>query len=153
LPPEVILPENAHQYDSVELFHVPIDLKREFDQATEKNVKDVCGWPANTSGKLINSQVRIEEIFTHQLKNVYSFIKVPSTESSVHLIWNLIKDKFFIQTGDNRWEFWRAPNERRWLHFDQSETGDFAGIAMSHKEYDLDKNEYVIVHDFTLAVR
>jgi hypothetical protein len=152
LPPEVILPENVHQYDSVELFHVPIDLKREFEQATEKSVKDVCGWPANTSGKLINSQIRIEEMFTPQLKNVYSFIKVPSTESAVHLIWNLIKDKFFIQTGGDRWEFWRAPNARRWLHFDQSETGDFAGIAMSHREYDLDRNEYVIVHDFTLAV-
>jgi hypothetical protein len=152
LPPEVILPENVHQYDPIELFHVPIDLKREFDQATEENVKNVCGWPANTSGKLINSQLRIEEIFTPQLKNVYSFIKVSSTESAVHLIWNLIKDKFFIQTGDDRWEFWRAPNARRWLHFDQSETGDLAGIAMSHREYDLERNEYVIVHDFTLAV-
>jgi hypothetical protein len=152
LPPEVILPENLHQYDPIELFHVPIDLKREFDQATEKNVKDACGWPANTSGKLINSQIRIEELFTPQLKNIYSFIKVPSTESAVHLIWNLIKDKFFIQTGDDRWEFWRASNARRWLHFDQSETGDFAGIAMSHREYDLERNEYVIVHDFTLAV-
>jgi hypothetical protein len=152
LPPEVILPENIHQYDPIEIFHVPIDLKREFDQATEKNVKDVCGWPANTSGKLINSQSRIEDIFTPQLKNVYSFIKVPSTESAIHLIWNLIKNKFFIQTGDDRWEFWRAPNARRWLHFDQSETGDFAGIAMSHREYDLERNEYVIVHDFTLAV-
>jgi hypothetical protein len=152
LPPEVILPENEHQYDPIELFHIPIDLKREFYQATEKNVKDVCGWPANTSGKLINSQIRIEEIFTPQLKNVYSFIKVPSTESAVHLIWGLIKDKFFIQTGDDRWEFWRAPNARRWLHFDQSETGDFAEIAMSHREYDLERNEHVIVHDFTLAV-
>jgi hypothetical protein len=152
LPPEVVLPENEHQYDPIELFHVPIDLKREFDQATEKNVKDVCGWPANTSGKLINSQIRIEEIFTPQLKNIYSFIKVPSTEPAGHLIWNLIKDRFFIQTGDSRWEFWRAPNAMRWLHFDQSETGDFAGIAMSHREYDLERNEYVIVHDFTLAV-
>jgi hypothetical protein len=152
LPPEVILPENVYQYDPVELFHVPIDLKREFDQATEKNVKDVCGWPANTSGKLINSQLRIEEIFTPQLKNIYSFIRVPSTESAVHLIWNLVKGRFFIQTGDDRREFWRAPNARRWLHFDQSETGDFAGIAMSHREYDLERNEYVVVHDFTLAV-
>jgi hypothetical protein len=152
LPPEVIPSENIHQYDPVELFHVPIDLKREFDQATEKNVKDVCGWPANTNGKLINSQLRIEEIFTPQLKNIYSFVKAPSTESAVHLIWKLIKDKFFIQTGGDRWEFWRAPNARRWLHFDQSETGDFAGVAMSHREYDLDRNEYVIVHDFTLAV-
>jgi hypothetical protein len=152
LPPEVIMPENVHQYDSVELFHVPIDLKREFDQATEKNVKDVCGWPANTSGKLINSQLRVEELFTPQLKNIYSFIKIPSTESAVHQIWNLIKDRFFIQTGGDRWEFWRAPNARRWLHFDQSETGDFAGIAMSHREYDLERNEYVIIHDFTLAV-
>ena len=152
LPPEVVLPENEHQYDSTELYHVPIDLKRDFEQATEKNVKDVCGWPTNTSGKLINSQIKIEEIFTPQLKNTYSFIKVPSTESAVHLIWNLIRDKFFIQIGHDRWEFYRAPNARRWLHFDQSETGDFAGIAMSHREYDINTNEYVIIHDFTLAI-
>jgi hypothetical protein len=152
LPPEVVLPENEHQYDSTELYHVPIDLKRDFEQATEKNVKDVCGWPTNTSGKLINSQIKIEEIFTPQLKNTYSFIKVPSTESAVHLIWNLIRDKFFIQIGHDRWEFYRAPNARRWLHFDQSETRDFAGIAMSHREYDINTNEYVIIHDFTLAI-
>jgi hypothetical protein len=152
LPPEVILPENEHQYDPAELFHVPVDLKREFDQAAEKSVKDVCGWPANTSGKLINSRFRVEEMFTPQLKNIYSFIKAPSTEPAGRMIWNLVRDKFFIQTGGGRWEFWRAGNARRWLHFDQSETGDFAGIAMSHREYDLKRNEYVVVHDFTLAV-
>ena len=64
----------------------------------------------------------------------------------------MIRDKFFIQTGHDRWEFYRAPNARRWLHFDQSETGDFAGIAMSHREYDINTNEYVIIHDFTLAI-
>jgi len=152
LPPEMVYPDNLHTFDPSELYHVPIDLKREFEQATEKNVKDVCGWPANTSGKLINSQLRIEEIFTPQLKNVYSYIKVPATEPAKHLIWNQIKDKFFIQTGPDRWEFYRAPRARRYLHFDQAETGDFAGIAMSHREYDLKRNEFIIVHDFVLAV-
>ena len=152
LPPEMVYPDSIHTYDESEIYHVPIDLKREFEQATEKNVKDVCGWPANTSGKLINSQLRIEEIFTPQLKNLYSYIKVASTDPAKNLIWNQIKDKFFIQTGPNRWEFYRAPRARRWLHFDQAETGDFAGIAMSHREYDIQQNEFVIVHDFTLAV-
>lgn len=151
-PAEVIDPSDEAEYDPTELYHVPIDLKRDFEQACEKNVKDVCGWPANTSGKLINSQTRIEEIFTPQLKNVYTYIRVPSTEPSAHLIWNQIKDKFFIQSGNARWEFYRAPRARRWLHFDQAETGDFAGVAMSHREYDMGRNEYVIVHDFTLAI-
>jgi hypothetical protein len=151
LPPEMIYPDSLHIYDESEVYHVPIDLKREFEQDTERNVKNVCGWPANTSGKLINSQARIEEIFTPQLKNLYSYIKVASTDPAGHLIWNQIKDRFFIQTGPNRWEFYRAPRARRWLHFDQAETGDFAGIAMSHREYDLQSNEFVIVHDFTLV--
>jgi hypothetical protein len=152
LPPEIVHPDNLHTYDESEIYHVPIDYRRDFEQATEKNVKDVCGWPANASGKLINSQARIEDIFTPQLKNLYSYIKVASTDPAKHLIWNQIKDKFFIQTGPNRWEFYRAPRARRWLHFDQAETGDFAGIAMSHREYDLKNNEFIIVHDFTLAV-
>jgi hypothetical protein len=152
LPPEMVYPDNLHTYDESEIYHVPIDLKRDFEQATEKNVKDACGWPANSSGKLINSQLRIEEIFTPQLKNLYSYIKVASTDPSKHLIWDQIKDRFFIQTGPNRWEFYRAPRARRWLHFDQAETGDFAGIAMSHREYDLHRNEFVIIHDFILAV-
>jgi hypothetical protein len=152
LPPEMVYPDSLHTYDESELYHVPIDLKREFEQDTERNVKNVCGWPANTSGKLINSQVRIEEMFTPQLKNIYSYIKVASTDSANHLIWDQIKDKFFIQTGPNRWEFYRVPRARRWLHFDQAETGDFAGVAMSHREYDLMSNEFVVVHDFTLAV-
>lgn len=152
LPPEMVHPDSLHTYDEAELYHVPIDLKREFEQSTEKNVKDVCGWPANTSGKLINSQARIEEIFTPQLKSVYSYIKVASTDPAERLVWNQIKDKFFIQTGPDRWEFYRAPRAGRWLHFDQAETGDLAGIAMSHREYDLKRNEFVIVHDFVLAV-
>ena len=152
LPPEMVYPDSLHSYDELELFHVPIDLKREFEQDTERNVKNVCGWPANTSGKLINSQTKIEEIFTPQLKNLYSYIKVASTDPAERLIWDQIKNKFFIQTGPDRWEFYRAPRARRWLHFDQAETGDLAGIAMSHREYDLHQNEFIIVHDFVLAV-
>jgi hypothetical protein len=152
LPPEIVHPDSLHTYDESEVYHVPVDLRREFEQDTERNVKNVCGWPANTSGKLINSQSRIEEIFTPQLKNLYSYIKVASTDPAKNLIWNQIKDKFFIQTGPDRWEFYRAPRARRWLHFDQAETGDFAGIVMGHREYDLKTNEFVIVHDFTLAV-
>jgi len=152
LPPEIVYPENLHNYDIHEVYNVPIDLRREFEEACEKNVKDICGWPANTSGKLISSTVKIEEVFTSQLKNIYSYLKVPSTEPAERLIWNQIKDKFFIKTGPDRWEFYRAPRARRWLHFDQSETGDFAGIAMSHREYDIKRNEFIIVHDFTIAV-
>lgn len=151
-PAEIVSEGHEGEYNADEVYHVPIDLKREFEQATEKSVKDICGWPANTSGKLINSQSKIEEIFTPQLKNTYTYLLVPSTESSQKLIWNKIKDKFFIEVAPNNWEFYRAPRARRWLHFDQAEAGDFAGIAMSHKEYDVNSNEYVIVHDFTLAV-
>jgi hypothetical protein len=152
LPPEMVYPDSLHTFDESEIYHVPIDLKREFEQDTERNVKNVCGWPANTSGKLINSQARIEEIFTPQLKNIYKYIKVASTDPAKHLIWNQIKNRFFIQTGPDRWEFYRAPRARRWLHFDQAETGDFAGIAMSHREYDIKRNEFIIVHDFILAI-
>jgi len=90
LPPEMVYPDSLHTYDKSEIYHVPIDLKREFEQATEKNVKDVCGWPANTSGKINkfsgknrgNIHPSIEKcVFVYQ-SCIYRFSKTFNLESN-----------------------------------------------------------------------
>jgi hypothetical protein len=119
---------------------------------TIKNVKDYCGYPAGMTDKLIQEMSLIEDVFSPQLKNFYTYIYAPSNQSANQLLWNQVRDKFFIKIGERRYEFYRAPRERRWIHFDQSETGDIAGIVISHPEWDVKKEEIVIVHDLTIAI-
>jgi hypothetical protein len=57
-----------------------------------------------------------------------------------------------MKIGERRYEFYRAPRERRWIHVDQAETGDIASIVISHPEWDVKKGETIIVHDMTIAI-
>lgn len=152
--PSEVLPniEVVSQYAPQDIYWVPIDLKSRFVENCTKNVKDFCGWPAGSQDKLIREHSLIEDMFSPQLKNFPTFIFAPSTSAAGGLLWNQIKDRFFVKMGERRYEFYRAPREKRWLHFDQSETGDFTGIVMSHPEWDMEKGEMVIVHDFTIAI-
>lgn len=152
LPAEIVTDERAGEFAEEEIYNVPVDLHRLFTESTVKNVKDYCGWPAGTTDKLIQDTGLIEDIFTPQLKNFYTYIYAPSNQSANQLLWNQVRDKFFLKIGEKRYEFYRAPRERRWAHVDQSETGDMTGIVFSHPEYDLEKSEIVIVHDMTIAI-
>jgi len=152
LPAEIIDEVRAKDFSSDEVFDVPIDLNRVFMENTIKCVKDYCGYPAGMTDKLIQEMSLIEGVFSPQLKNFYTYIYAPSTQSANQLLWNQVRDKFFLKIGEHRYEFYRAPRERRWMHFDLSETGDIAGIVVSHPEWDVKKEEIVIVHDFTIAI-
>lgn len=151
-PAEILVPEVVHKYSKDDIFNVPIDLKSRFVENCTKNVKDFCGWPAGSQDKLIREHSLIEEVFSPQLKNFSTYIYAPSTVSAKNLIWDQVRDKFFVKIGPNRYEFYRSPREQRWLHFDQSETGDICGCVMSHPEWDMEKGEIVVVHDFTIAI-
>ncbi|MGL5913547.1 MAG: hypothetical protein ACRCZB_05225 [Bacteroidales bacterium] len=150
-PAEVLNPNNIDMYPKDEILNVPIDLKREYVESTTRAVKNTGGYPSGSSDKLISEQSLIENIFTPQLKNIQTYIMAPSTKPSAQLLWNEVRDKFFIKIGE-RYEFYRAPKARRVLSFDLSETGDMMGISMSHWELDIRRGEKIIVHDFTLAV-
>ena len=150
-PAEVLNENNIHLYPKEEIIQVPIDLKREYIESTTRAVKNTGGYPSGSLDKLIRDHTIIENIFTPQLKNFTTYILAPSTKAAEGLLWNQVRDKFFVKIG-GRYEFYRASRARRVLSFDLAETGDILGIAMSHWEWDLVNLEKVCVHDFTIAV-
>ncbi len=160
-PPKILRTEDeilAHPRD--EVYNVPIDLKRAFEENCPKNVKDYCGWPAGSQDKLFSDPSVIESMFTPALKNIYSYIEAPANQPAEGLIWNTIGPKLFIKVGERRWEFYRAPHVPRFIHIDQSESGDFTAISMVHAETWIKVDELghripltIIVADFTLAIR
>lgn len=150
-PAKVLEKEEVKDYPSDEIFNVPIDLYKLFIENCLKNVKDYCGWPTGQAGMLIRDKQLVDNIFISGLKNEYTYIYAPASKNPLHLIWNIIKDRFFIKY-DKGYEFWRNPQERRFMHVDQSETGDVASIAMVHPEFDVDSDQIIPVVDFVLPL-
>lgn len=151
-PPKLLRSEaEISQYDAGEIYNVPIDLRMAFEENVVKNVKDYCGWPGGSSDKLIRDSYVIEKMFTPRLRNIYGHIMAPSDKSSKGLIWMQVRDKFFTPCGNNRYELYRSSQELRYLHVDQSETGDATGISMVHPEITVD-GDFVFVTDFTISI-
>lgn len=150
-PAKVLLPEEVSQYPEDEIYNVPIDLKQVFEENTLKNVKDYCGWPAGSKGVLVRDEKVIENMFVPSLRNIYTYIRAPETMNPDHLIWDTVHKQFF-NTYDKGYEFWRNPAEKRYLHIDQSESGDVACIGMCHPETDGKTGKTLIVVDFCIPI-
>ena len=114
-------------------------------------VKDYGGWPSGSQSKVIDDFSIIDDMFTPQLNNIYTYIYAPADIKPEGLIWNQIKDKFFIKISENKYEFYRASKEKRYIHIDQSETGDMASITMLHPEVNK-KGEIVQIVDFNIVI-
>lgn len=152
-PPKVLDEESASQYITSDIIKVPIDLMKMFSEKDlVKVIKDYAAWPAGSDTKIINNKKLIEKIFYPNLKNVYDAITAPAEKDPKHLIWDQIRDKFFIEVAPGRWEFYRASKEFRVLSVDQSETGDITSICMDHLELD-EKGEKVAVNDFNIPIK
>lgn len=150
--PAKILEENeVANYNKEEVYDVPIDLKKLFVIDCLKNVKDYCGYPAGAKGMLIRDEKYIDSMFVDTLRNVYTYIIAPEGSLPNHLIWDTIYKRFWIKY-DKGYEFYRAPNEKRYLHIDQSESGDVASIAMVHPELDPKTGTTIVVTDFTIPI-
>lgn len=150
-PAKILLPEEISEFNKDEVYNVPIDVKNLFEENIIKSVKDYCGWPSGSQGSLVRDDSIIEKMFDNSLKNIYSNIYAPENMDSRHLIWNEIKDQFFVKI-DKGYEFYRNPSEKRYLHVDQAETGDMAGISMVHPETDKKSGDIIYVTDFTIAI-
>ena len=150
-PAIIRIDSQRQEYNEDEIIDVPIDLKGLFEENLLKNIKDYAGWPAGSQGKLFKDVNIIDNMFSMQLRNIYSFIKAPDDQPAKGLIWGIVHKQFFIQHGKNQYEFYRAPDERRFMHIDQSETGDQTGISCVHVEMDK-HGEYVYVTDFTIVI-
>lgn len=149
-PPKVLQPKEVSEYSKSDVYEVPIDVKQKFVNDTKKMVADYAGYPAGGMAKLISDFRYIEEMFTDELVNIYDYIVAPANQKPEKLIWNQIRDDFFITIG-KRTEFYRAPNAKRAIHIDLAEKNDMAAIAMSHFEIGIDGEKYVI-NDFTIGI-
>jgi len=150
-PPRILTTADYNTVPEHEVFHVPIDIEIAFKENVTKAVKDFCGWPAGSQERLLRDEKTINSIFSSKLRNVYSYLYCDSRDSHERLLWNQVKDIFFVRHGVNEYEFWRSPNERRYLHIDLSESGDLTGIGMCHPEINRD-GSLVVVVDFSLAL-
>jgi len=139
------------KYNPEEIVDVPIDLYGLYKQDPVKIVKDYCGYPSEGDDKLITDYAVIEDMFDKQLKNIEGSIKAQATKRPEFLIWEQVKDIFFIKTGNLKYNFYRASREKRYLAVDQSTTTDATGIVMLHPEMDY-RGEMVVVIDFSIVI-
>lgn len=150
-PPMIVDPKDVDQYNPEEIFWVPDDVRHLFERDLVRNLKDYAGWPAGSDDKLISDYQVLEDMFSSQLQNIYSYITAPADETPEKLIWNQIRNKFFVHVGHGSYELVRNPREVRYIAVDQSVANDFTGITMVHPEMN-DKGEFVFVLDFTLNI-
>lgn len=154
-----ILSENeVKNYNENEVIWIPEKTKSgdnyriKFEQNLIKSLKDHAGVPAGSDDYLITNPFIIEQMFYENLKNVYTYIMAPANRNPEKLIWDQIAREFFIHYENNNYEFYRAAQEYRYLHVDQSLSGDITSIAMVHPEIDK-KGQNIIIVDFTINIR
>lgn len=155
----------ASTYDKQDLIWCPtwditnsgkLNLKSLANQNAVEFLRDWAGIPAGSADRIFQSTQVIEDIFDNDLRNIYTSITADYMDEPEHLIWNKIKDKFFVKFGD-KYIFYREPNSKRVLAVDQSTTGDATAITIAHNEYikPLDGSEdikTVTVIDMTIVI-
>lgn len=125
-------------------------------QNASEFLRDWAGIPAGSADRIFAEGRIVEAIFDNDLRNIYTSITADSMDEPEHLIWNQIKDRFFINFN-GRYIFYREPNVKRVLAVDQSISGDATAITMSHWEYIKDKQNHdepknVMVCDFNIVI-
>ena len=146
--------DNGHErelYDKEDIIEVPIDKKIAFKNNLKKQLADYAAWPAGGLAKVIDNRIIIDQMFSSQLNNIYSYVYAPSNKPPEHLIWNQIVGEFFIKIEENKYEFYRAPKALRTIHIDLAESGDVGAMAMCHFEVDK-KGNNIVVNDFVFGI-
>jgi len=137
-PPTIIEPETRHLYDITDIIDVPDTLiggsmRGIFEENLFEALKDQAGIPAGSSDKIFYETAKIEKVFDPRLKSVYTHIVASSKDSPEGIIWNQIKDLFFVKYV-NSYQFWYKPHIPRVFAIDQSITGDVTAIVIAHVE-------------------
>jgi hypothetical protein len=122
-----------------------------FENNLVKSLKDYADYPSGMEDRLVQNREKLEEMFVPKLKNIYTNIFASSLEKPENLIWNIIKNDFFIEYKPGVYQFWRNPLAERFISIDQSITGDTSGIALSHCELSL-IGDIIYVTDFSIAI-
>lgn len=164
-PPKAL--QSAHEaslYDPLDLIWCPRkDVKTSGTtnlmslalQNAAEFLRDWAGIPAGSADRIFSEGRTIEAIFDNELRNIYTAIIADADEEPEHLIWNQVKDTFFLNFNGN-YLFYREPNVKRVVAIDQSISGDATAITMAHWEYVRNKEQTetknVVVVDFTIVI-
>lgn len=163
LPKALEGPAEASQYNSTDLIWCPkLDRTEKgilyfHDMAKRAPIefmRDWAGHPAGSADKIFQTDKELEPLFANDLRNIYTSITADASLPPEHLIWNLIKDRFFTKFLDD-WVFYRNPQAPRAFSADCSTTGDSTALVLTHNEYYKDQNGELIpfhVVDFTINI-
>lgn len=150
--PKILEQEEVKDFEEDEIIDVPIDLQDHFkNNLLSKVIQDWAGYPTGGSDSLIGSKDSIETMFTNTLSNIYGYIYAPADLPPENLIWDQIKDKFFIKIHDNLYEFYRNPHAVRFISVDQSIVNDWTGISCCHIEKNI-QGQLMYIIDFTISI-
>lgn len=134
-PPQIIDPASRAEYAPEDIIDVPDTflMRGAFEENLYEALKDQAGIPAGSSDKVFYDYQKIENIFEPKLRSIYTHIVAMSTDSPEGLIWNQIKDQFFVKVLD-KYQFWYKPHLPRVFAVDQSISGDVTAIVIAHVE-------------------
>ena len=133
--PMIIDAADRPQFAPEYIIDVPdtVLIRGQFEENVYEALKDQAGIPAGSSDKIFYDYSKVEKVFVPQLKNIYTHIVASSRDSPEGIIWNQIKDQFFIKYI-NSYQFWYKPHVPRVFAVDQSISGDVTAIAIAHLE-------------------
>lgn len=137
------------------IINVPIDAYNQFKDNLIKSIKDIAGRPTQIENKFITDQSLITNIFDNPyLTNIEGHLIADASSMPEKLLWNQIKDKLFYRNPQGQYRIKRAPLEPRFIALDNafSLTGDAMGITILHKEWSLEKEQSIYVHDLCCVI-
>lgn len=137
-PPAIIDSSERNKYAPEDVIDVPDTflIRSQFEENIYEALKDQAGIPAGSSDKIFYDYNKLDTIFDTRLKTVYTHIVASSKDPPEGLIWNQIKDLFFIKYV-NTYQFWYKPHVPRVFAIDQSISGDVTAIVLAHLEREL----------------
>jgi hypothetical protein len=137
-PPQFIDPESRPEYAPEDVIDVPDTflMRGAFEENLYEALKDQAGIPAGSSDKIFYDYQKIENIFEPKLRSIYTHIVAMSTDAPEDLIWNQLKDQFFVKVL-NKYQFWYKPHIPRVFAVDQSISGDVTAIVIAHVEREI----------------
>lgn len=139
------------QIDKTKIIKVPNSFRQAFTDDLGKSLKDNAGIPTGIADSIITDFSIIEDMFDNNLRNIYTYIYAPATQSPSQLIWNQIRDLFF-KSKAGQYEFYYLPHIARCISIDQSEVTDVTSIAMAHVERMGDTGDQMTIVDFTITI-
>ena len=156
IPPKIIKkPQDKIDIPPDLIIDVPIDLYDSFERKPLDSIRDIAGRPTGSQSKFIHNGKFIQNIFSNDLiKNIESFIRADANDNPERLIWDQLQQQFFSSALNNKFIFYRAPREVRYIGLDLGLAvgGDATGFTMLHKEYSSELKTNVYVIDFSFAI-